>query len=58
MTDEQINNKKYMNNQKNINIKNSRIKKNKKQRFDVAKKEHIENTVNITKILIKILLLV
>ena len=37
-------------------VKNSRIEKNKKQRYDIAKKEHIENTVNITKILIKILI--
>lgn len=35
--------------------KNRRIEKNKKQRYDIAKKEHIENTVNIGKILFKII---
>ena len=47
---------------KNDNIKeinkpkNSRIEKNKKQRFDIAKKEHIENTVNVSKIIFKVFL--
>jgi len=37
--------------------KNRRIEKNRKQRHDIAKKEHIENTVNITKILFKIVII-
>ena len=55
--------KKKKNIKKNENIKeinkpkNSRIEKNKKQRFDVAKKEHIENTVNIGKVIFKIILI-
>ena len=32
----------------------SRIEKNKKQRFDIAKEEHIKQTKNVTKIVIKI----
>ena len=36
---------------------NSRLEKNKKQRFDIAKKEHIENTVNVTKLVLKISLI-
>lgn len=39
------------------NNKNRRIEKNKKQRYDIAKKEHIENTVNVTKILVKIIII-
>lgn len=37
---------------------NSRIEKNKKQRYDIKKEEHIKNTKNITKILIKIFLVI
>ena len=57
--------------EKNINNKNisqkdkveykvnsRRLEKNKKQRYDIAKKEHIENTVNITKIVIKVVLII
>ena len=36
---------------------NSRIERNKKQRFDIAKEEHIKKTKNITKILAKLFLI-
>lgn len=38
-------------------MKNSRIEKNKKQRFDIAKEEHIKKTKNVTKVLVKIFLI-